>query len=142
SDGDRFLAGQVATVNVLSEHRDLARTACPGDLLHGHLGLVRARMAALGYAHALFRTFVGRSPTDAERVDLASRVGSSGRFGAALQLSRSEAWAGAMVDRLYADVLGRPADAAGRRFWLQQLVAGTRFEHVAIQLYGSPEYFA
>ena len=142
ANGNKFALGATATVHVLATHRDLAQTSCAGDLLVAQLGTIRARVAQLAHAHHLFRTFVGRSPTDGERVTWAGEIGRLGRNGAALALARSEAWAGAMVDRLYSEVLGRSGEVAGRNYWLGRMVAGLRFEDVAVQFYGSAEYYA
>jgi hypothetical protein len=43
------------------------------------------------------------------------------------------------VDRLYAGILGRPVDDAGRRFWVDRLAAGTSRSQVAGGFYASIE---
>ncbi len=57
-------------------------------------------------------------------------------------LARSESWAGRIVDELYDDVLGRPPDGPGRRYWVDQLANGLRTQDLGALFYGSPEYVA
>lgn len=94
-----------------------------------------------GYPIALYQTFIGVPPTNAQAATLQTRIDAIGRFEAALELARSDAWAGAMVDRLYRDVLGRPADPGGRAYWVGQMRNGLRFETAAVYFYGSTEYY-
>ncbi len=94
-----------------------------------------------GYPIALFQTFIGLPPTNAQAESLRLQIDEIGRFDAALELAQSDAWAGAMVDRLYRDVLGRPADPSGRAYWIGQMRNGLRFETAAVYFYGSTEYF-
>jgi hypothetical protein len=142
SDGPRYKTGEIATVPTVSGHGDLGQTSCPGSSLWAQMPTIRTRVAALAYADGLFQTFVGRSPSDGEKVALAADVARTGRYNAALRLAGSETWAGVMIDDLYAKVLNRAPDADGRRYWLGVMSRGTRFETVAINFYGSAEYYA
>ncbi len=49
---------------------------------------------------------------------------------------------GAFVDRLFEFVLGRPADEAGREFWLSELDAGMSAAEAALAFAESPEFVA
>ncbi len=64
----------------------------------------------------------------------------TGRRAVTIGLAQTDEWAGQRVDALYRDVLGRSADAAGRRFWVDELADGLRFEQVGVYFYGSAEY--
>ncbi len=58
------------------------------------------------------------------------------------RLSTSTEWLGAVVDQLYLDTLGRPADPSGRTFWIEQLRSGRRtVAQAAASFYASPEYY-
>ena len=83
--------------------------------------------------------------TPASRVDadwLGAQVVYVGRSQVVENLAHSDAWAGTVVDDLYRDVLGRPADAAGRAYWVARQASGLRTQDLAAHFYASPEYDA
>jgi len=69
------------------------------------------------------------------------RAGTITRAGFALQLARSDAWLGGVVDGRYQQVLGHGPDAEGRAFWISQLRSGTSERLLVAQLIGSTEFF-
>jgi hypothetical protein len=94
------------------------------------------------YFAALGTTFLHRPPTDDEMAHwqwLLTYEG--GRTPVTLGLARSDEWSGSVIDRLYSDVLGRPADAGGRRYWLQQMRSGLSVQNLMVYFYGSREYY-
>ncbi len=101
-----------------------------------------ATLTASNYVNASYQLFVRRQPSDGERSAWVEnlRRGVS-RTTLTQALARSDEWAGVMIDDLYVDVFGRPADAAGKAYWLGRMRAGLRFEAVAANFYGSAEYF-
>jgi hypothetical protein len=48
---------------------------------------------------------------------------------------------GAGAQNFYMQYLGRPSDAAGVAFWVDQMAHGVTFEQVRLNFIGSPEYF-
>ncbi|MFT7599934.1 MAG: SpoIID/LytB domain protein [Acidimicrobiales bacterium] len=96
-----------------------------------------------GYVVAAYQLFLRREPTIVERVGTTKDLDAGlSKQVFTLQLAASDEWAGVMIDDLYQTVLGRSADDDGRSFWLGRMAAGMRFESVAAQFYGAPEYFA
>ena len=96
-----------------------------------------------GYVVAAYQLFLRREPTLVERVRTTKDLDAGlSKQVFTLQLAASDEWAGVMIDDLYQTVLGRSADDDGRAFWLGRMAAGMRFESVAAQFYGAPEYFA
>jgi SpoIID/LytB domain protein len=91
---------------------------------------------------AAFQLFLQRSPTIEERVDWTRQLNAGvDKQTFTQQLASSAEWAGVMIVDLYETVLDRPADEAGRAYWLGQMANGLRFEAVAAHFYGAPEYF-
>lgn len=94
------------------------------------------------YVDAAYQLFLQRDPSNQERSDAVNDlVQGVSRFDLASALSLSPEWAGVEIDDLYVIVFSRPADAAGRAFWLEQMVDGRRLQSVAAEFYGSPEFF-
>ncbi|MEM8922567.1 MAG: DUF4214 domain-containing protein [Actinomycetota bacterium] len=65
-----------------------------------------------------------------------------GRREVALDLARSPEYQQATVDGFYQEVLGRPADPAGRAYWLDRIAGGTPVVDIGVAFYASPEYVA
>lgn len=95
------------------------------------------------YVDALFELFLRRVPSATERSErsVALHQGAS-RYSVTAALAFSSEWAGVKIDELYQAVFGRKADAVGRAYWLDQMARGRRFERVAADFYGSPEFYA
>ena len=100
--------------------------------------------AAQAYVRHAYRDLVGRDPQPSEVDHWTTRVLSKvQRTILARALGYSDEWIGALVDSYYQVALGRPADAAGRRHWIDRIrrreVAPA---DVAALFYASDEYFA
>ncbi len=93
------------------------------------------------YLTALYRLFNAREATDAEiSRGVAQLEDGEGRSVITDRLARSPRWAGISIDAMYRDVLGRNPDQAGRRYWLEQIANGMRYEDLGVYFYGSTEY--
>ena len=93
------------------------------------------------YIAATFQLFLGRAATDAELSRWSTPVHHDRRDALTTTLASSDEWAGARVDELYRDALGRAADEQGRAHWVARIAAGLRLEDVAAFVYGSEEYW-
>ncbi len=95
------------------------------------------------FVRAAYRDLLGRAPTDAELAWTAARIdGGTPRWVITRTLARSTEWIGHLVDKYYADTLGRTPDAAGRAYWIDQIRTRRRTPaKVAALFYSSPEYF-
>jgi hypothetical protein len=94
------------------------------------------------YVNAAFELFLGRPATADEVAYWYDRLGrGGGRQPLTLELARSDEWAGARIEAMYADVLGRPADQEGRQFWVERVRAGMPLRDVGAVFYGSSEYY-
>lgn len=94
------------------------------------------------YVDAVYQLFLQRGPSSAERsAAVAALVEGGSRFALTSSLALSPEWAGVEIDDLYPIVFSRPADDQGRTFWLEQMTLGRRFQTVAAEFYGSPEFF-
>jgi hypothetical protein len=94
------------------------------------------------YVDAVHRLFLGRAPGHAEAADLAHLVHAAGPGALTTRLALSREWAGARIDELYRQVLGRAPEPGGESYWLHQLAGGRTLESVAAAFHGSEEYFA
>jgi hypothetical protein len=106
-----------------------------------------ANTATGRYLAALVELFLDRPATAADLDHWHARLTfdpgpPSGRRAVSVGLARSDEWAGQRVDGLYRDVLGRPADDDGRRYWVDAIAGGLRLERVGVYFYGSAEYVA
>lgn len=64
------------------------------------------------------------------------------RAGVVSSLAHSAEWIKETVDRMYADTLGRSADAAGEAYWVGELSSGKlTVAQMAADFYSSSEYF-
>ncbi|GAA5234286.1 DUF4214 domain-containing protein [Verticiella sediminum] len=122
-----------------------------GQLAHG-MGREALVQTVLGSAEAgtldtLARLALGldeRAPADAELADWragAAQGQSQAELADAYVLAHyGDVDAAALVDALYADLLGRDADAQGRAYWIGQLDQGASAGEVAWQLVHSTEF--
>lgn len=92
------------------------------------------------YAAALRTLFLGQAGNGRDIDLLAHRAVELGPPTVVAELAGSEAWAGALLAKMYRDVLGRDPDADGLRFWLDRLDNGMLTQQVGAQFYSSPEY--
>lgn len=93
------------------------------------------------YIHAVYELFVNRPASGDEVEAWCGRVRRGERQPLTDQLSVSDEWAGVQIAALYEDILRRPAEDGGRKFWLSQVENGMRIEEIAAEFYGSDEYF-
>jgi hypothetical protein len=101
--------------------------------------------ATQAFVLAGYHDFLSRSPTPAElgAATAALDAGTTTRAAFVQQLATSAEWVQAIVDQLYRNTLGRPADAGGLAFWSGRIRSGAlTVAQVAAELYGSPEYYA
>ncbi len=92
------------------------------------------------YAAALRTLFLGQAGSGRDIDQLAHRAVELGPPTVVSELAGSEAWAGALLTKMYQDVLGRAPDPGGMRFWLDRLKNGMLTQQVGAQFYSSPEY--
>ena len=136
ADGRLWPVGGAPAIMPIASHVGTPNAVAAGRL--GRPGLATSDLAEVVTAqHELFL----RSTPDADAVERwyhrAERVG---RVAAALEMTRSDAYAGLVIDDLYRRVLGREPDAAGRAGWLDAIRRGMRIETIAAAFYGSKEY--
>jgi hypothetical protein len=131
--------GQVA-VPVVSGHRDLGSTACPGQHTYARLPTIRAHARTHAHLVSIYEAFMGASPDAAAFRHWGGVATTRGLRVAATGLAYSPEYSGVLLDDLYQRVLGRNADAGGKQYWLNQLSSGTRIEEVGALFYGSSEY--
>ncbi len=93
------------------------------------------------YVAALYQLFHGR-PATGEEIDLGVSALEEGsdRSVLAEQLARSDYWAGREIEHMYLDVLGRPPDAAGKKYWVDQVRSDLQYQELGLYFYGSQEY--
>lgn len=133
--------GGKKTLSSVVGHRDLGSTSCPGANTYAQLGRIRADAKTGAHLRALFRAFIGRSPSANEFGHWNWIAQTSGLATAADRLSESAEYAGVVIDELYRAVLGRSPDANGRNYWLGKIRAGMTVSEVSTYFFGSPEYY-
>jgi SpoIID/LytB domain protein len=87
-----------------------------------------------------FERIEGRAPTDDELDRWTVQLRDRPRTDLTSELVAGQRFAGVMIDDLYQLALGRPSDAEGRRYWVETLGDGLKYEHLGTLFYGSPEY--
>ncbi len=92
------------------------------------------------YVDALAKAFLGRPATDVELDVWVSQLDYYSSEWLATRLSTSEEYAGAVVDEIYQNALGRAAEPAGRAYWLDLLQNGMPPQQLGIYFYGSEEF--
>jgi hypothetical protein len=96
------------------------------------------------FVRAAFQDFLDRQPDLKELSNHAGTIDSGNGTRASLvrSLSRSPEYVTTLVQRFYADTLGRPGDPGGVAFWVGELRSGRKtVAEVAGSFYASPEYF-
>jgi len=131
--------GQVP-VPVVPGHRDLGTTACPGQHTYARLPTIRSQARTGAHLVGIYEGFLGALPDPGRYLTWRTVAERQGLRQAALSLAYSPEYSGVLLDDLYQRVLGRPADADGKRYWLGVLASGTRIEDVGALFYGSEEY--
>ena len=100
--------------------------------------------SADAFVIAAYTDFLNRPPT---AVELATRsaaisAGTLTRKGLVTELADSSEWVSVIVNKFYADTLGRPGEASGVAFWTAKIRNHQlTVARVAAGFYASPEYF-
>ncbi len=90
-----------------------------------------------------YKDFLGRYPSANEIADWNMKLNSgTTRYAFVLALAESDEWTAYVIDQMYLDTLGRPADVGGKAYWADRMRNGLTVAEVAAQFYGSPEYLA
>lgn len=91
---------------------------------------------------ALSRDFLRAFPTPTQLDQLVAALRSGTPRGEVVAaFANSDVYLGRLLDTYYLSTLGRPADAAGKLHWLEQLRGGRTPASVAAAFYASTEYF-
>lgn len=100
--------------------------------------------AAQNFVRHAYTDLLGRTPGASELDHWTTRVLSKAqRTILSRALGYSDEWIGALVDSYYQVALGRPADADGKRHWVDRIRRGeVAPADVAALFYASDEYFA
>lgn len=96
------------------------------------------------FVRAAYEDFLDRAPTPSELGQRSSAIdaGTLTRGSLVRELARTPEYVSVLVRRFYADTLGRPGDAAGIAYWVDELRSGRRsVAEVAGSFYASREYF-
>lgn len=94
------------------------------------------------FVRAVYADFVARDPSGADLDHWKSRaVTADQRAQLVHALAYSGESLGAIVDGYYQDALGRPAEAAGRQYWTEQIQRGLPPADLAVRFYASAEHF-
>jgi hypothetical protein len=133
----KYADGTVVSVPVVSGHRQVGSTECPGNTLYPYLGQIRQRAAAVAaatplkpapeslrsFVAALYADYLDRAAAPEELTYWAEAIFRGGltRSQAAAAFSSSPEWTRARIDALYREVLGRPGDPAGITYWAGRL---------------------
>ncbi len=93
------------------------------------------------YLSAVYRLFAGRPANPRQLSAAATLIEQRGdRLTLTKQLAVSDHWTGDTIDRLYRNVLGRPADPSGRSYWVGEVANGLKVADLGTYFYGSTEY--
>ena len=93
------------------------------------------------FATAALADLLGEEPTGAQVTSAVTAIEATGRTTFLRSLTTSDPWLEAIVDDLYVDTLGRPADEAGLAFWTGRLRAGWTVARVAASFHAAPECY-
>lgn len=96
--------------------------------------------AANRFVDQAFRRIEGRAPSDDEVERWVRQLRTGQRITLADELVHGQQYAGTVIDDLYFSAFERGADASGRQYWIAEMAAGLKYEHLGTLFYGSPEY--
>lgn len=100
------------------------------------------RTADEAFVTAAMTDFLGAKPGPVEVDAGVALLEDEGKPAYLRDLSTSDEWLSALVDRLYQDTLGRDGDEAGTAYWVDELRSRRQsVATVAANFYASPEYF-
>lgn len=95
------------------------------------------------YVQATHRVFLKRAATWAETTRWSELFyGGTHRSRLPSTLAGSDEWLSVEVDVIYRAALDRPADDAGRAYWVGRLRAGALVNAIGASIYGSTEFYA
>ncbi|WP_251150366.1 DUF4214 domain-containing protein [Cellulosimicrobium sp. Marseille-Q4280] len=152
-ENSRYPAGTTVTLPTTFGHRDVAYTACPGQVGYTHLQSIRDRATAYGYGaafnqarsvvRALYDDLLGRAADSSGLTTWTSKLASgTSRESVVRSLTRSEEYVRLRVREAYVDVLGRQPDAAGLNSWTRGVMSGDiSVDAVALLFYRTPEFY-
>lgn len=155
---DKSLIGKVDLQN-MTVHRWFANKSCPGDYLYNNMGKiasdVNARLSApvdksgaTKFVTNLYVNALNRQPDETGLNNWVNQLVSGKTGGANVAQGivfsqecinrnlNNDAW----VTMLYPAVLGRPADDAGKKNWVNQLNSGVTRDQVFYNFVTSPEF--
>lgn len=143
----------------MTVHRDFAKKACPGDYLYNNMGKIAAdvnarlstpvdKSGATKFVTNLYVNALNRQPDATGLQNWVNQLVSGKTGGANVAQGivfsqecinrnlNNDAW----VTMLYPAVLGRPADDAGKKNWINQLNSGVTRDQVFYNFVTSPEF--
>ncbi len=144
---DKYAAGTTVTIPVVTGHRDVYLTACPGDTGYSTLPAVRARATALAYSvpmvKALYHDMLQRDvdPSGLQTWTAQLNIGVA-PSALADTLARSQEYVQRCVAAAYQEILHRAPDPTGFASWTGWILSGSlRVEDLRGQLIASNEYY-
>ena len=93
------------------------------------------------YIDRSYQRLVGRPASDVEIDRWFAAIQRGDRLALTSVLVRSDYFIGLLVDDLYQRALGRAPDAAGKAYWVQQVMNGLKVQHLGVLFFGSREYY-
>ncbi len=111
-----------------------------GPLTRGGVVVNPGPEAVARFVDEAYQRLHGRPPTGEEAERWRRQLENEPRLNLTRQLVHSEYYSGVLVDDLYLAALGRPSDPEGRRYWVDTLAGGLKYEHLGTLFYGSTEY--
>ncbi len=147
-ENSRFTPGTTLTLPVVMGHRDVAYTACPGNLGYAALPWIRVRARQIAYSEPLVRAlYADMLQRDVDPTGLstwsAALLGGTGASFLGDQIAHSAEYVQRRVADAYAQVLGRDPDPTGMATWSAAIMSGRlRVEDLRGQLIQSDEYYA
>ncbi|WP_024287599.1 DUF4214 domain-containing protein [Cellulomonas sp. KRMCY2] len=152
-ENSKFAAGTDVPLPRVFAHRDVAYTACPGNVGYGQLPNIRttarAYYDATLYAEsqsvikALYQDLLRRGPDPTGLRGWTTSL-MQGQSQSALvdTLTRSDEYISSRVTKAYREVLGREPEPAGAAAWLSEIKAGhATVDDVQRRFYDSVEYY-
>ncbi|WP_421734411.1 N-acetylmuramoyl-L-alanine amidase [Cellulomonas sp.] len=147
-ENSRFAAGTTLQLPVVFGHRDVAYTACPGNLGYSTLPGIRQRALRVAYAEplvrALYHDMLQRVPDPTGLQTWTSMILTGATPASALgtAIAHSREYVQRRVTEAYVEVLGRGPDPQGLEVQTLEVMAGRlRVEDLRGRLIASDEYY-
>ena len=149
----KFAAGTNVPLPRVFAHRDVAYTACPGNVGYAQMGTVRTIARAFydatlyaesqSVVRALYQDLLGRAPDPTGlRGWTAALMQGTSQSALVASLTRSDEYIWSRVAKAYREVLGREPEQAGALNWLNAIKAGqATVDDVQRRFYDSTEYY-